>query len=69
MLCDLSGSMVQWVVAMTRFIVVVVVVCFLLWSVGLWSFQLGSWKMEGPRAYSLYIGRSARAELPTFLPT
>ena len=46
MLCDLSGSMVQWVVAMTRFIVVVVVVCFLLWSGGLWSFQLGQWQWQ-----------------------
>ena len=26
-------------------------------------------KTEGPRAYSRYIGSSARAEWPTFLPS
>ena len=31
--------------------------------------QSSSQKTEGPRAYSRYIGRSARAEWPTFLPS
>ena len=32
-------------------------------------YQLTTRKMDGPRVYSCYMGRSARAEWPTFLPS
>ena len=31
--------------------------------------QLHLWKTEGPRPYARYMGSSARAEWPTFLPS